>query len=229
MTVISPQPVKAILFDMDGVIVNSEPLHHRAYHMMFAEVGIEVSAARYSSFTGQATLPICQRLCAEYGLAEKAETLVALKRKHFKDLFENDNDFDLIPGVLELIKQYHAKGLVLILASSASMPNINQIFDRFDLDQYFTAKLSGADLKASKPHPEIFIKAAEATGFGPHQCVVIEDSDNGLKAANAAGIFCVAYNSADAKGQNHRLANKVISSFTEIYFDALQALVATHE
>ena len=96
---------------MDGVIVNSEPLHHRAYHMMFAEVGIEVSAARYSSFTGQATLPICQRLCAEYGLAEKAETLVALKRKHFKDLFENDNDFDLIPGVLELIKNTMPKGL----------------------------------------------------------------------------------------------------------------------
>jgi beta-phosphoglucomutase len=146
VTVISPQPVKAILFDMDGVIVNSEPLHHRAYHMMFAEVGIEVSAARYSSFTGQATLPICQRLCAEYGLAEKAETLVALKRKHFKDLFENDNDFDLIPGVLELIKQYHAKGLVLILASSASMPNINRIFDRFERSRFNSFETTSGDI-----------------------------------------------------------------------------------
>ena len=84
--------------------------------------------------------------------------------------------------MLDLIKNYHDNGLTLVLASSASMPNINRIFERFNLDQYFVAKLSGADLKQSKPHPEIFIKAAIASGHPKKNCMVIEDSSNGIKA-----------------------------------------------
>ena len=226
MNSIESRAVKAIIFDMDGVIVNSEPLHHKAYHLMFADIGIEVSEEIYRSFTGQATLPICQRLCDVYQLKEAPESLVALKREHFKVLFDNDQDFDLIPGVRELIKDYYNHGLTLVLASSASMPNINRIFKRFDLDQYFTAKLSGADLKESKPHPEIFINAAKASGHDRNQCVVIEDSENGLQAARAANIFCVAYNSPDASGQDHSLADKIISSYSALSFDELQAIFA---
>ena len=72
---------------------------------------------------------------------------------------------ELIDGVLDRIQEYHRNGLTLVLASSASLPNINRIFKRFDLDRYFVGKLSGADLAASKPHPEIFIKAAQTAGF----------------------------------------------------------------
>lgn len=210
--------LKAVLFDMDGVIIDSEPLHKSAYHLMFKEVGIDVPDSLYESFTGKATLPICQTLCEEFALSHTPETLVALKRKHFKTLFEDSSELQLLDGVLERIQEYHHHGLSLVVASSASMPNINRVFSRFDLDRYFTAKLSGADLKASKPHPEIFIRAAEASGYAREHCLVIEDSTNGIKAAKAAGIYCVAYNSEHSKNQDYQLADKVIHHFREITY-----------
>lgn len=213
--------VKAVLFDMDGVIINSEPLHYKAYHKMFDEVGISVESSLYESFTGMATLPICQILVDHFNLSYSAEALVASKRKHFKDLFFNDPDLQLIDGVLERIQDYYTNGLTLVLASSASMPNINNVFTRFDLDQYFVAKLSGADLQESKPHPEIFIKAAEASGHDKSTCMVIEDSTNGIKAAKAAGIYCVGYDSPNSKNQDYSQADKVIHSFEEIAFNRL--------
>jgi HAD superfamily hydrolase (TIGR01509 family) len=213
--------ITAVLFDMDGVIVNSEPLHHKAYHLMFQEVGLTVSPELYASFTGQATLEICQTLCAHFGLEQSPEELVAIKRRHFKTLFDQDPDFDLIPGVLELIQDYFNNGLTLVLASSASMVNINRIFKRFDLDRFFVAKLSGADLKASKPHPEIFIKAAEAAGADRKNCVVIEDSENGIAAAKAADIYAIAFDSEHSKAQDYSLADLVVKSFDQISYAQL--------
>jgi len=217
--------LKAVLFDMDGVIIDSEPLHHKAYHGMFKEVGISVSDQLYESFTGQATLHICKQLVNTFQLKQAPQELVAIKRRIFKDLFFNDPELDLITGVLALIKDYHKNGLTLVLASSASMTTINNVFTRFHLDQYFKAKLSGADLKASKPHPEIFIKAAEASGFKPSECMVIEDSTNGVKAAHAAGIFCVGFKSPHSKNQDYTLANKVITSFEEIAYNKVCKLL----
>ncbi|MGJ8666984.1 MAG: HAD family hydrolase [Patiriisocius sp.] len=213
--------LKAVLFDMDGVIVDTEPLHKKAYYKMFDEVGIDVSQTIYESFTGQSTLNICKRLVDDFKISEAPETLVAIKRKHFKYLFENDESLALLDGVEDLIKEYFENGLQLVLASSASMPNINRIFERFDLNQYFVAKLSGADLKESKPHPEIFEKAAEASGHKRAECFVIEDSTNGIKAAKGAGIFCVGYNSHHSKNQDYSKADLVIQNFEEIRFSEI--------
>ena len=213
--------LKAVIFDMDGVIIDSEPMHNKAYHDMFDEVGIEVSSELYESFTGQSTINICRRLCEHFNLEQAPETLVALKRKHYKQFFETNSDLTLIDGVLDLIKDYYYNGLTLVLGSSAAMTSINQIFERFDLNQYFKAKLSGADLKQSKPHPEIFIKAAEASGFKKEECMVIEDSTNGIQAANAADIYCVGFDSFHSKNQDYSTANKVITDFKDIYFDII--------
>lgn len=213
--------LKAVLFDMDGVIVNSEPLHRKAYNQMFADFGLEVSPAHYNSFTGQATLAICEKLCQTFELPQHPAELVSRKRHYFKEFFENDSALELIPGVRERIQDYYDAGLQLVLASSASMSNINQIFNRFELDQYFVAKLSGGDLPASKPHPEIFIKAAEASGFERSNCMVIEDSTNGIKAAHAAGIFCVAYKSQHSHNQDYQLADMVIKDFSAIASDKI--------
>ena len=217
--------LKAVIFDMDGVIIDSEPMHNKAYHDMFDEVGIEVSTELYESFTGQSTINICKRLCDHFDLEQSPESLVAIKRKHYKHFFYSNSELGLIDGVLNLIKDYHSNGLTLVLASSAAMTSINQIFDRFDLNQYFVAKLSGGDLKQSKPHPEIFIKAAEATGFSKEECIVIEDSTNGIKAAKSAEIFCVGYDSFHSKNQDYSKANLVITDFTEISFDKISTIL----
>ena len=206
---------------MDGVIVDTEPLHYKAYHMMFDEVGIEVSAALYESFTGQSTINICRRLVDHFNLDMIPEALVQIKRNHFVDLFNHDEGLTLIDGVLERIQDYYRNGMMVIVASSASMPNINRIFERFDLDQYFSYKFSGADLKKSKPHPEIFEKAAKASGYDKSKCFVIEDSTNGIKAAHHAGIYCFAYKSEHSTGQDYSLANHLITDFKSIAFNRL--------
>src|SRR5690606_18074603 len=213
---------KAVLFDMDGVIVDTEPLHYKAYHLMFDEVSINVDENLYGSFTGKSTLEICKILSERFQIIQSPHELVAIKRKHFEYLFNTDTDLQLLDGVLELIKNYHSHGLTLVLASSASMPNINRVFKRFDLDNYFKAKLSGADLKASKPHPEIFIKAAEASGFEKHECIVIEDSTNGIEAAKSAGIFCVGFKSPHSINQDYSKADMVISNFYEIHYELIR-------
>ena len=210
---------------MDGVIVDTEPLHHKAYYKMFKDFNIDVSASLYQSFTGQSTINICRILCEQFSLNVQPTELVERKRFHFKDLFFNDKSLRLIDGVLDLIMDYHQNELTLVLASSASMTTINNVFTRFDLDQYFVTKLSGADLEASKPHPEIFIKAAEASGFNSNECIVIEDSTNGIKAAYEAGIYCIGFDSLNSKNQDYALANKVISQFRDITYDKVKNLV----
>ncbi|MEX2336463.1 MAG: HAD-IA family hydrolase [Fulvivirga sp.] len=214
--------LQAVLFDMDGVIVDTEPLHHKAYYQMFQDRNLEVSDAMYHAFTGQSTLKVCQQLCAHFHLDVNPQELVLHKRSKFQELFIKDPELALITGVKERIEEYYENGLTLVLASSASMGTINAVFDRFNLNPYFKAKLSGADLKASKPHPEIFLKAAEAAEKEKENCVVIEDSTNGILAAKAANITCVGYDSIHSKNQDYKLADKVINHFDEIALPELE-------
>ena len=213
--------LKAIIFDMDGVLVNSEPLHRKAYFNMFEEFNLNVSNRLYESFTGKSTSAICKELCEIFDLSISHEKLMFSKRKHFKTIFDNDPEFQMIDGALSLIKNYFYNNLTLILASSASMTNINRIFKKFDLDKFFKAKISGADLKESKPNPEIFIKAAKLSGFSKSECIVIEDSTNGIIAAKSAGIYCIGFNSPNSKNQNYDKADLVVSNFNEIMFSKI--------
>jgi beta-phosphoglucomutase len=110
----------------------------------------------------------------------------------------------------------YKKGITLILASSSAMVNIERVFDKFDLNPYFTAKISGADLTESKPHPEIFNKAALLGKTSKENCVVIEDSDNGVTAANDANIFVFGYANKRSEGQTLKNADFVIDDFQEL-------------
>ena len=215
---------KAVIFDMDGVIVDSEPLHQKAYRMMFKEFELTVSDDLYASFTGMATLPICEKLCEVFSLDFSPQQLVNRKRVYFKELFDQGQTLQLIEGVLDLIQHYKKNEIALVLASSASMLNIDRIFKKFELDLYFKAKISGAELKASKPHPEIFEIAAKLSGFKKEECMVIEDATNGIQAAKAAGIFCVAYDGNPSKKQDFSKADLVVQSFEAIRLEKLKLL-----
>ena len=209
-------PLKAVLFDMDGVIVDTEPLHRRAYFQMFEDLEIEVYEELYTSFTGASTKKVCNTLIENYQLSQSHEELALIKRKYFKHYFYNDADFNLLPGVKSLIENYFENKIKLALASSASMVTINMVFEKFDLEKYFVGKISGADLKESKPHPEIFLLASKIAAEPKENCMVIEDSTNGIIAAQSAGIFCTAYKSEHSVGQNYDKANMLISDFSEI-------------
>ncbi|KQS93078.1 HAD-IA family hydrolase [Chryseobacterium sp. Leaf394] len=208
--------LKAVLFDMDGVIVDTEPLHRKAYFKTFDQLEIPVSEELYTSFTGASTKKVFETLISQFSLSHSHEESSAIKRAHFKDYFYSDEDFDLISGVRKLIEHYYDNGITLILASSATMTTINMVFDKFGLEKYFSGKISGADLKESKPHPEIFLKAAEMAGQPIENCMVIEDSTNGILAAHRAGIFCAAYKSFHTHNQDYSLANIIVSDYAEL-------------
>lgn len=209
---------------MDGVIVDTEPVHHFAYQQHFKQLNIEVSAELYASFTGNSTKNIYERLKSAYGLKEEVMDLVEVKRNLFNEAFDQKEDLFLLDGVEVLIQDLHQNGIQLVLASSSANVTIQRIFNRFDLDKYFTHKVSGEDFPKSKPHPAIFLKAAELAQTPVGNCIVIEDSTNGIMAAKAAGIYCVGYDSFHSKLQDYSLADQVISHFNELSFEKIQML-----
>ncbi len=214
--------IQTVIFDMDGVIVDTEPVHHFAYQQHFKQLNIDVSPEMYASFTGNSTKNIYERLKTVYGLKEEVLDLVEVKRNLFNDAFDQKEDLFLLDGVEALIQELHQNGMQLILASSSANVTIQRIFNRFDLDQYFTHKVSGEDFPKSKPHPAIFQKAAELAKTPVEHCIVIEDSTNGIMAAKAAGIYCVGYDSFHSKLQDYSLADKVISHFNELSFEKIR-------
>ncbi len=201
---------------MDGVIIDSEYLHKKAYYETFVTLGLDVSESLYQTLTGSSTLNVFQNLISHFGIDADPHDLVDDKRRRYVDYFSNDPSLRLIEGAEEIIQYFYAKGITLVLASSSSMSNINRVFERFDLDQYFTAKISGAELTYSKPHPEIFERAAELGNTPKANCVVIEDSSNGILAANDAGIFVFGFNNSIDSGQSLEQADYVISDFAEL-------------
>ena len=208
-----PKKLQCVIFDMDGVIIDSEEIHKKAYYETFKSLGVDVSEELYKTMTGSSTINAFQKLVNHFNLDDIPEELVLQKRKCYVNYFENDPTLSLVNGVKELIQFLYKQNLTLVLASSSAMVNINRVFSRFDLNQYFTAKISGADLTASKPHPEIFEKAAILGGVSKEQCIVIEDSDNGIKAANDAGIFVVGYENPLVSDQTLKDANLIIRDY----------------
>lgn len=215
-------PLKAVLFDMDGVIVDTEPLHRKAYFQTFKDLNITVSEEFYTSLTGTSTKKSTQMIKDEFNLDVLPEEIAASKRKYFKQYFDTDPEFDLLPGVRELIINYYENNIKLVLASSASMNTINWVFEKFDLEKYFIGKISGADLEESKPNPEIFIKATQIANESRESCMVIEDSTNGIIASHRANIFCAAYKSEHSKLQRYDLANIVVSDFSDLEISKIQ-------
>ena len=217
--------IRTVIFDMDGVIIDTEPIHHHAFFTQFAELGITVSDALYASFLGSSTRNVFQRIKQEFGLPQQVDELLRRKRELFNQAFDTDADLDLLPGVRALIEDIQRHGIQLVLASSASKATITRVFDRFELGPYFTHRVSGEDFAQSKPNPEIFVHAARLAQTPVAECIVIEDSANGVAAAKAAGIYCIGYASPHSAGQDLRLADRVIRNFSELSAIEIQQIV----
>ena len=203
---------------MDGVIVDTEPVHSYAYFQHFAELNIDVTPEMFTTFMGFSTRNTFQKLKELFPIDQEVEDLIQRKRDLFNDAFDSKQDLTLLDGVEKLIKDLHANGMELIVASSASKVTIDRVFKRFGLYQYFSHIVSGEDFPNSKPHPAIFEFAADISISTKENCIVIEDSTNGVIAAKAAHIFCVGYNSEHSKMQDLSLADVVVNHFDELNF-----------
>lgn len=209
---------------MDGVIVDTEPVHYHAYQQHFKKLNIVVPDEMYATFTGNSTKNVYQKLKETFALEEEIEKLVDIKRALFNDAFDTKADLFLLDGVEKLIKELYENQIQLILASSSAKVTIERIFKRFSLHQYFSHIVSGEDFPRSKPHPAIFEHAALLSGTPKTECIVIEDSTNGIIAAKAAGIYCVGYDSEHSKLQDLSAADMVIRHFDELSFERISSL-----
>ncbi|RWX00447.1 HAD family hydrolase [Flavobacterium cerinum] len=214
--------IKTVIFDMDGVVVNTEPIGYHANQLLYKSLNINVSDDVYHTFIGNSDKNIIQKLKNLYPIALSQEELLEENYRYFFDAFDTNEDLAMLPGVKDLIVDLYNNGMKLILASSASKRKIEKVFDRFDLHQYFDYKISGEDFEFSKPHPAIFQEAAAKSGFTKEECIIIEDSTNGIKAAKAAGIYCIGYAGEAAMGQDTFLADKVITDFKELNFETIR-------
>ena len=208
--------IQTVIFDMDGVIVDTEPVHHYAYKQHFKELNIDVSSQMYATLTGNSTRNVFQKLKENFKIPHEVEDLILRKRHLFNEAFDTKPDLELLAGVQQLIEDLHTNGIQLIVASSASKSTINRVFNRFNLHNYFTHIVSGEDFPKSKPDPAIFLHAVTLSIAAKENCIVIEDSTNGIKAAKAAGIYCIGYDSINSKLQDYSLADKVITHFNEL-------------
>lgn len=216
--------IQTVIFDMDGVIVDTEPVHHYAYNQHFKQLNIEVSPEMYASFTGNSTKNTFEKLKASFDIREDIPQLIETKRNLFNDAFDSKEDLCLLEGVEDLIKDLYNNGMQLVLASSSANVTIERIFNRFNLHQYFTHLVSGEDFPKSKPHPAIFEHAAFLAQTPIENCIVIEDSTNGIMAAKAAGIYCIGYDSVHSKLQDYSLADCVITDFKELNYTIISKI-----
>ncbi|MFQ3549382.1 MAG: HAD-IA family hydrolase [Armatimonadota bacterium] len=183
--------VKGIVFDMDGVLVDSEKYICKAAMMMFAERGVEVKAEDFLPFVGAGEDRYVGGVAEKYNLDWDIQEIKARTYQIYGEIVHNN--LEPLPGVLTFIKKAREKGLKLAVATSADKikmeTNLREIGISADT---FDAVVNGLDVVNKKPNPEIFLKAIEKLGLKPEECLVVEDAVNGVKAAKSAGAKCLA-------------------------------------
>lgn len=213
--------IKAAIFDMDGVIIDSEPDHLKLEKGIFKKLGIEVSQKEHQSFVGTTSYYMWETLKNNYKLPQSVEELVKNNRSAYLEyLIESakKNEIIYIDGVVNFIKDLHKNNIKLAIASSSPMDVIEIVIKSIKLDNCFDMLVTGDSVKKSKPEPDIFLYAAKKLGVSPLECFVVEDSENGVKAAKAAGMKCIGYKNNNSGNQDLSYADIVIKSFQNVTY-----------
>ena len=204
-----------IIFDMDGVLLDSEPMHQEIIYEVFQLKGIPFDKAYIQTLTGMSAFPMWEKVKRDAQRSESVEELIKFHRDYFfKRLPEVK--VPLVPHVKDVLEKFKNEGKHLSLASSSGRKLIDIFTQQTNIAHYFEVIMSGDDVKYSKPNPEIFLKVAQWYGLPATQFTVIEDSTNGVKAAKSAGMQCVGFQNPLSGGQDLSQADSVIHSMQEL-------------
>lgn len=202
--------IKAVIFDMDGVIVESEYRNYKAKIKVLEPYGITFDYDYYSQFPGNSNIVVWQKIIDDFGINAVAEKLHEIDLAARNELIKQEGHVE-IDGAVELIKRL-SKKYVLALASGSPKAIILDTVKHLDIEKYFEFIISGETIKRCKPSPDIFLITAESIGIKPENCAVIEDSHNGVLAAKAAGMYCIGYINPNSGKQDLSLADIVVST-----------------
>jgi HAD superfamily hydrolase (TIGR01509 family) len=215
--------LKAVIFDMDGVIVDSEPLHKKVERILLAPYGIHPSDEELNSYMGIEMKVLITMYIRKYDMRVSFDDLYSDYKKHLFQVFSRE--IRAIPSAVGLIHGLKQSGLKLAVGSSAYRDLVLLVLKTLNLAEAFDAVVSGDDVRNGKPNPDIFLEAAKRLGCAPGECAVIEDSRNGVAAAKAAGMVCAGYQNPNSAGQDLRLADRIVRTLDDLDYEKLRQLV----
>lgn len=219
---------KYFIFDMDGVLIDSEPVHQQILSQTFQELGISLLDEYYYTLVGMAAGPMWEKIKADFALHEEVGSLVK-KHKVLKGQLLLSYTIPATPGILSLLNRLKLEGYVMAVASSSPKLLIESYTSQLHIQSFFQEFVSGEEVSRSKPFPDIFLKTADLLGVLPSVCIVIEDSRNGVVAAKSAGMFCIGYKNEHSGPQDLSMADVIIEHFDEITSEFLSNLPVCHQ
>ncbi len=215
--------IRAILFDLDGLMVDSEPHSLASWRAILSSRGVRLDPAVSEQMFGLRQIEAARMLVEVYGLADQPSLLGREKEEH--QLRHLDGQIKPLPGLYELLNEIDRRELRTAVASSGARPYVNAVLQAIDLAGRFRAVVTGDDVVNGKPAPDVFLAAAQAVQTDPQQCLVLEDAPFGVQAAKAAGMRCAAIPNQYTRALDLSPADVILPSLLAVR-DALASLVA---
>jgi len=208
--------IKAVIFDLDGVIVSTDEFHYLGWQKLADEMGIYFDRTINERLRGVSRMEsleiILENAERAYGQDEK-RAMAERKNRYYRDQLNILSPADILPGALELVNGLKRAGIKVAIGSSSR--NTPVILEKIGLSEAFDAVSDGNQIKRSKPDPEVFLLAAAKMGIPPGLCLVVEDADAGVEAAVNAGMKCLAVGSACSNPHAHLRANSLNETSVE--------------
>lgn len=209
--------MRAFIFDMDGVIIDSEPLHAEVKRQTLEHYGFAVDDAELVRYVGRTTRSFFQSVITDSGRTDvNAEDMTEYKHRRYLAALQGKAGIEPINGIPELLAKLKKMNIKTGLASSADPVIIEAVLTRFGVKDKFQVVISGTEIPRSKPDPAIYLLTAERLMTAPEECVVLEDSQSGIAAAKAAGMYCIAYRNPDSGAQDLSKADRIVDKISEI-------------
>ena len=212
--------ISTVIFDLDGLLSDTERLHCDAWRQTLAGVGVDVSEEEFAAHWIRTGLGI-EEFVQLRGLSHDPHVLRRSKFGVFVALVETS--VCAMPGALELVQALHGKKR-LGLATSSFRENAELVLRRLDLTRYFEVIATNESVARVKPHPDLFVHVAERMGVAASECIVLEDAEKGVVAAHAAGMKVIAVPTPHTRDNDFSKATRVVSSLTEVTLPLLDSL-----